>query len=185
MHRLRLLLLCLSVRRAAVSKGRQFRLTRQDGQVHLLRRRRRARSPRVAPRNTRNTDRTVSAKANCHCVPRCARPNLCWPGMATSLRRSMESGFASAATARVPGAGRQPITRTSRPEQADFDHCRRRSDRGDQNKVIVMTFLARIRLVTIRPDIARHCCGACVRPKARSGWCSKPGCQRHRPAHAA
>src|ERR1700731_2261489 len=31
--------LCLSVRRAAVSPGRQFRLSRQDGQMHLLCRR--------------------------------------------------------------------------------------------------------------------------------------------------
>ena len=39
LHRLRLLLLRLSVRRAAISEGRKFRLARQDGQVHLLRRR--------------------------------------------------------------------------------------------------------------------------------------------------
>ena len=38
-HRLRLLLLRLPVRRAAISEGRQLRLARQDGQVHLLRRR--------------------------------------------------------------------------------------------------------------------------------------------------
>ena len=35
LHRLRLLLLRLPVRRAAISAGRQFRLARQDGQVHL------------------------------------------------------------------------------------------------------------------------------------------------------
>ena len=39
LHRLRLLLLRVPVRRAAISAGRQFRLARQDGQVHLLRRR--------------------------------------------------------------------------------------------------------------------------------------------------
>ena len=39
LHRLRLLLLRLPVRRAAISAGRQLRLARQDGQVHLLRRR--------------------------------------------------------------------------------------------------------------------------------------------------
>src|SRR6187401_752391 len=38
-HRLRLLLLRLPIRRTAVSKGWQLRLARQDGQVHLLRRR--------------------------------------------------------------------------------------------------------------------------------------------------
>jgi Fe-S-cluster-containing dehydrogenase component len=36
---LRLLLLRLPVRRAAISQGRQLRLARQDGQMHLLRRR--------------------------------------------------------------------------------------------------------------------------------------------------
>jgi len=39
LHRLRLLLLRLPVRRAAISEGRQFRVPRQDGQMHLLRRR--------------------------------------------------------------------------------------------------------------------------------------------------
>src|SRR4051812_19454111 len=38
-HRLRLLLLRLPIRCAAVSQGRQLRFSRQDGQVHLLRRR--------------------------------------------------------------------------------------------------------------------------------------------------
>jgi formate dehydrogenase iron-sulfur subunit len=38
-HRLRLLLLRLPVRRAAISARRQFRFARQDGQVHLLLRR--------------------------------------------------------------------------------------------------------------------------------------------------
>jgi formate dehydrogenase iron-sulfur subunit len=39
LHRLRLLLLRLPLRRAAVPAGGQLRLPRQDGQVHLLRRR--------------------------------------------------------------------------------------------------------------------------------------------------
>ena len=38
-HRLRLLLLRLSLRCAAIPEDRQLRLTRQDGQVHVLRRR--------------------------------------------------------------------------------------------------------------------------------------------------
>ena len=37
-HRVRLLLLRVSVRRPAISEGRQFRFTWQNGQVHLLRR---------------------------------------------------------------------------------------------------------------------------------------------------
>src|SRR5262249_18175204 len=36
-HRVRLLLLRLPIRRAAISQRRQLRLARQDGQVHLLR----------------------------------------------------------------------------------------------------------------------------------------------------
>src|SRR6266446_4282633 len=43
-HRLRLLLLRVSVRRAAISASQQFRFARQDGQMHLLRRRWRPRS---------------------------------------------------------------------------------------------------------------------------------------------
>ena len=39
LHRVRLLLLCVSFRRAAVPSGGEFRIARQDGQVHLLRRR--------------------------------------------------------------------------------------------------------------------------------------------------
>ena len=39
LHRLRLLLLRVPVRRAAISQGRQLRIARQDGQVHVLRRR--------------------------------------------------------------------------------------------------------------------------------------------------
>ena len=39
LHRLWLLFLRLPVRRAAISPRRQLRLARQDGQVHLLRRR--------------------------------------------------------------------------------------------------------------------------------------------------
>src|SRR3984893_12024095 len=46
MHRLRLLLLRLPIRRAAISAGRQFWFARQDGQMHLLRWRRRIRSRR-------------------------------------------------------------------------------------------------------------------------------------------
>ena len=39
LHRVRLLLLRLPVRRAAISEGRKLRVARQDGQVHVLRRR--------------------------------------------------------------------------------------------------------------------------------------------------
>src|SRR5215218_5814484 len=39
LHRLRILLLRMSVWRAAISQGRKLRLARQDGQMHVLRRR--------------------------------------------------------------------------------------------------------------------------------------------------
>src|SRR6185503_18011898 len=51
--RLRLLLLRVPVRRAAISEGRQLRLTRQDGQVHLLRRRPRSRRQQGGVREVR------------------------------------------------------------------------------------------------------------------------------------
>ena len=129
-HRLRLLLLCLSVsarrsiRRLAIS-ARAEKWTNAPivpAAAELKR-------PRV-PRNSRSTDQTVSAKASCRYAPRCARPNLCWPAMATSLRKSMESEFASVGTAQVPGAGRQPITRTSNLSGLTFDRCGETRDQG-------------------------------------------------------
>ena len=89
LHRLRLLLLRLPVRRAAISAGRQFRLARQDGQVHLLRRR--SGSRRHARRSTRSTAPTVWPKASCRCAPRCARPSRCSPATARSSPRSTRS----------------------------------------------------------------------------------------------
>ena len=89
LHRLRLLLLRLSVRRAAISARRQLRLARQDGQMHLLRRR--SGSGRLARKNTRNTAPTAWPKASCRYAPRCARPSRCWPATARSSRRSTRS----------------------------------------------------------------------------------------------
>ncbi len=66
-HRLRLLLLRLSVRRAAISEGRQLRFARQDGQVHLSApagRRRTTRRP-----STRSTAPTGSPQGK---LPLCA-----------------------------------------------------------------------------------------------------------------
>src|SRR5260221_14141 len=46
------------------------------------------RKPPAAPRNSRNTARTASAKARCRSVPRCAPPNRCLPATTVSSRRS-------------------------------------------------------------------------------------------------
>ena len=116
LHRLRLLLLRLPVRRAAISEGRQLRLARQDGQVHLsapAARRRTARRP-----STRSTAPTAWPRASCRCAPRCARPSRCSPATARSSRRSTRSAWSSAATAPAPGAGRRPIRKRSRPDGA-------------------------------------------------------------------
>jgi len=61
-HRLRLLLLCLPVRRAAISAKRRLRHARQDGQVHLLRRRPGRRTSRK--RSSRSTARTASRRGS-------------------------------------------------------------------------------------------------------------------------
>ena len=45
----------------------EFRFARQDGQVHLLRRR--CRKPTARRKNTRNTETTVWPKASCRCAP--------------------------------------------------------------------------------------------------------------------
>ena len=117
LHRLRLLLLRLPVRRAAISEGRQLRLARQDGQVHLLRRRSGGR--RLARPSTRSTAPTAWPKASCRSAPRCARPSRCSPATARSSRRSTRSAWSSAATAPAPGAGRRPTRKRSRPELGD------------------------------------------------------------------
>ena len=63
LHRLRLLLVCLPVRRAAVSDQRQLRPARQDGQVHVLRRR--PGGQRHARPSTTSTAATAWPKASC------------------------------------------------------------------------------------------------------------------------
>ena len=67
LHRLRLLLLRLPVRRAAISQGRQFRLARQDGQVHLLRWRSGSAEGTVAEYEKYGTNRLAEGK-----LPLCA-----------------------------------------------------------------------------------------------------------------
>ena len=114
LHRLRLLLLRVPVRRAAISARRQFRLARQDGQVHLSAPA--DRKPTHARPSSSNTAPTVSPRASCRSAPRCARPNRCWRATARSSRRSTRSAWSSAATAPAPGAGRPPTARPSRPE---------------------------------------------------------------------
>ena len=90
---------------------RQLRLARQDGQVHLLRRR--SGSGRHARPNMRSTAPTVWPKASCRYAPRCARPNRCSPATARSSRRSTRNAWSSAVTAPAPGAGRPLIARPS------------------------------------------------------------------------
>ena len=73
-------------------QGRQFRLARQDGQVHLLRRRRRAGSARQRRRIREIRLQSLRRKASCRCAPRCARPSRCWRATARSSPRSTRSG---------------------------------------------------------------------------------------------
>src|SRR6516162_8812018 len=68
----------------------------------------------AAWRSTRNTAPTVWRRANCRCAPRCARPSRCSPATARSSPKSIRSGWQSAATAPVRGAGIPPIARPSR-----------------------------------------------------------------------
>ena len=101
LHRLRLLLLRLPVRRAAIPAGRQFRRSRQDGQMHLLRRRP-GTSRAARPVSQGNTAATGSPKASCRSAPRCARPRRCSPATATSSptiyrERVVARGFGSGA----------------------------------------------------------------------------------------
>ena len=112
-HRLRLLLLCVPIRRAAISARRQFRLSRQNGQMYILRRRRWLGRDRQR-RGIREVRRQPArARESCRCARKCARPNRCWPATAKSSPRSTRSGCSSAATGPAPGAGRRLITRRS------------------------------------------------------------------------
>ncbi len=115
LHRLRLLLLRVPVRRAAISEGRQLRLARQDGQVHLLRRR--AGSGRLASRSSRNTAPTAWPRASCRSAPRCARPSRCSPATARSSPRSTRSAWPAAATAPARGVGRPRTRKPSPPDE--------------------------------------------------------------------
>jgi Fe-S-cluster-containing dehydrogenase component len=70
-------------------KRRQFRFARQDGQVHLLRRR--SGGGPDDRRNMTNTAPTVWPKASCRFAPKCARPRRFWPATATSSPPSTRS----------------------------------------------------------------------------------------------
>ncbi len=109
LHRLRLLLLRLPVRRAAVPAGRQFRLARQDGQVHLLRRRPggeqlRSRVPEIRPQPDR---RRQAADLRRDVLDQGAAGRR----RRRSCPRSIASASWPAASAPAPGAGARPTTR--------------------------------------------------------------------------
>ena len=95
-------------------EGRKLRVTRQNGQVHLLRRR--SRTPTAARKNSRSTATIAWPKASCRCAPRCARPSHCWPATAMSSPRSIRSAYRSAVTAQAPGVGRPLIANRLRPD---------------------------------------------------------------------
>ena len=163
LHRLRLLLLRVPVRRAAISAGGQLRLARQDGQVHLLRRR--SGGGQLAGRVRRSTAPTGWRKASCRSAPRCARPNRCSPATARSSPRSTASAWSSAATAPAPGAGGPPIARRSRRKQTAGDSVKNREKEHDG-------ILARIRFVVGRAGAAggrRSRCGSRERAAEEPG----------------
>ena len=88
---------------------RHLRRARQDGQVHLLRRRpggQRQRRP-----SSRSTAATASPKASCRPAPRCARPRRCSAATATSSPTSSAPACSSAARAPRSGAGAPPTAR--------------------------------------------------------------------------
>ena len=106
LHRLRLLLLRLPVRRAAVPARRRLRRARQDGQVHVLRRR--PGGQRLARPSSRSTAATAWPKASCRPAPRCARPRRCSAATATWSPTSSATACSRAARAPRSGAGARP-----------------------------------------------------------------------------
>ena len=186
-------------------QGRQLRLARQDGQVHLLRRR--AGGGRHARRSTRSTAPTGWPKASCRCAPRCARPSRCSPATARSSRRSTRSAWSSAATAPAPGAGRRPIARRSRREargvavsreiaaasRAREARERSHGDARSRASRVVVGALGAALLVALAPagGAPQQPTRRSTRPPARSrsSSCCKqleqdPG-PRHHPGHAS
>ena len=129
LHRLRLLLLRLPVRRAAVPDQRHLRPARQDGQVHLLRRR--PRGQRLARPSSRSTAATAWPKASCRPAPRCARPRRCSAATATWSPTSSATACSSAARAAKSGAGARPTAskQAGQPPEEPSHEARRRDRR--------------------------------------------------------
>ena len=105
-HRLWLLLLCVSVWRAAVSAGRQLWFSGQDGQMYLLcrwsgRRHVSVRIPKYG--------RTVLQRANCQYVRKCARPRHSSQVMVTPSQTFSASALLLVDLDQVLGDGVQRI----------------------------------------------------------------------------
>ena len=100
-HRLRILLLCMSVRCAAVPAGRQLRQSRQDGQVHVLRRR--SGRQHVVRRVQEVRSQPSCRRQAAACAPRCARPRRLLAGDGDTVvsdiyrERVVARGFGSGA----------------------------------------------------------------------------------------
>ena len=91
---------------AAVPAGLQLRQPRQDGQVHLLRRR--ARGEQLGGR-VQEVRPQPARRGQAPAVRRCARRRRCSPATARSCPRSTASAWSPAASAPAPGAGARRI----------------------------------------------------------------------------
>ena len=101
-----------SARRSS-RQQRHVRRARQDGQVHLLRRR--PRGQRQRRPNSRSTGATGLPKASCRPAPRCARPRRCSAATAMWSPTSSARVWCSAAKAPKSGVG---ALRTARGKPA-------------------------------------------------------------------
>ena len=146
LHRLRLLLLRLPVRRAAVPAERHLRPARQDGQVHLLRRRpggQRQRRPRYAQVRPQPPGRGQAAGL---------RRDVLDQGAARRRRRRRRRhlphpGAATAARAARSGAGARPTASRLRAARA---RCRPRARSRDRPR------RARLRAARVRARSLRR-----------------------------
>ena len=114
-----------AVRRAAVPEQRHLRPARQDGQVHLLRRRP---GENGSQAEFEKYGATGWPKASCRPAPRCARPRRCSAATATWWPTSSATACWCAARAARCGAGARPTASRRRR--------RRRQDQGGHQVMI-------------------------------------------------
>ena len=118
-----------------------FGAARQDGQVHVLRRR--PRGQRLARPSSRSTAATAWPKASCRPAPRCARPRRCSAATATWSPTSSATACSSAARAAKSGAGAPPTASRRSRQRPASRAAGRRSHEGAPRWLLALVACSR------------------------------------------